>query len=234
MTAMPGGSPRARRLAVRVLHGYPRRWRARYGTEMRALLDEMPVTWRQVADLGAGAVREWLSPRVFGWPARSAAGRVQTARALKFFGVAYALDVAIYLLFSRETTPDAGWTAVLDPAATVLMAAFTARMVVGILAWRRRPRWLGRQRWLARLGSAEIAFWFVALAVRTAHDRIEPIPDYLRNPAAHVLFTHVNVFVQAHILFICSSLTRRLNRVAISSVKRGGRGFLFKLPGRND
>src|SRR6188474_3591315 len=81
---MSRGSIHARRVARRLLRWYPKPWRARYGIEMRELVDEMPVRWRQVGDLAIGAAREWLSPRAFGWPARSAAGQIQVVRGFKF------------------------------------------------------------------------------------------------------------------------------------------------------
>ena len=42
---------------MRLLRLYPRCWRARYASEMRALLDEHPVRLRTLADLLASAVR---------------------------------------------------------------------------------------------------------------------------------------------------------------------------------
>jgi hypothetical protein len=42
----------------------------RYEREMRALLEDIPVTWRQVASLAA-AICRWLR-RALGWPAITA------------------------------------------------------------------------------------------------------------------------------------------------------------------
>jgi hypothetical protein len=45
-----------------ILGLYPRRWRARYGEEMAALLDARPATWRDRRDLVRGALDAWLHP----------------------------------------------------------------------------------------------------------------------------------------------------------------------------
>jgi hypothetical protein len=49
-----------RPLALQLLRFYPRAWRQRYEGEVRALLDERPVVWRDIRDLLAGSGREWL------------------------------------------------------------------------------------------------------------------------------------------------------------------------------
>ena len=81
-----------RRVALRLLRCCPRPWRGRYLREMQALLEEMPVGWAQTANVAAGAVREWLSPRALGWPARTAAGRVMTARGWMYLTGVLAVD----------------------------------------------------------------------------------------------------------------------------------------------
>lgn len=48
---------------MRLLDLYPRRWRERYGPEMRALLDRYPVRPWTLADLLAGALRARLDHR---------------------------------------------------------------------------------------------------------------------------------------------------------------------------
>src|SRR3954467_15761315 len=85
------GSDRARRVAIGLLGWYPRPWRVRYAREMQALLEDMPVGWTQVANVAGTAMREWASPRALGWPARSAAGRLQRVRTLTFLIYAYAI-----------------------------------------------------------------------------------------------------------------------------------------------
>jgi hypothetical protein len=50
-----------RRLARRIVDFYPRAWRDRYEREFVALLDDRDdLGWRDVADIGRGAVREWM------------------------------------------------------------------------------------------------------------------------------------------------------------------------------
>jgi len=51
-----------RRLARRVLRWYPPSFRARYGSELEALVDAVPGSARTTADLFWGAVRAWLRP----------------------------------------------------------------------------------------------------------------------------------------------------------------------------
>ena len=50
-----------RRLALWVARLYPRRWRARYGEEFGALLEQAPLTWRTVLDVFSGALRMRIS-----------------------------------------------------------------------------------------------------------------------------------------------------------------------------
>jgi hypothetical protein len=58
------------RLARVALAAYPPSFRARYGAEMSALLDDLPATQPTTVDLLAGAVRAWLRPRFSGADAR--------------------------------------------------------------------------------------------------------------------------------------------------------------------
>src|SRR5580765_5730415 len=113
------GSDRAKRAAIGLLRWYPRPWRVRYQHEMQALLEDMPVGWGQVANLAAAAVREWLSPRALGWPARSAAGRLHMSRWLIFMSCAYALDQVARIIAARLVA--AGFT-VTDTVDTVRIA----------------------------------------------------------------------------------------------------------------
>jgi nitrite reductase/ring-hydroxylating ferredoxin subunit len=53
-----------RRLHRLVVRAYPPGWRARYGSELLALLGERGSGWRDVPDLLAGAVDAWLNLRV--------------------------------------------------------------------------------------------------------------------------------------------------------------------------
>ena len=57
------------RLARRIVDLYPRVWRERYAAEFLALLDDRDdLGWRDVADIGRGAVREWVTdmPKAIG------------------------------------------------------------------------------------------------------------------------------------------------------------------------
>jgi uncharacterized protein involved in exopolysaccharide biosynthesis len=48
-----------------LLHLYPKTWRARYGDEIAALLDESPKTWRTAPDIIAGAFKEQFNMQSF-------------------------------------------------------------------------------------------------------------------------------------------------------------------------
>jgi len=48
-------------LARRIVSLYPRMWRERYGLEFLALVeDRHDLGWRDVGDIGRGAIREWM------------------------------------------------------------------------------------------------------------------------------------------------------------------------------
>ena len=49
-------------MATALIRLYPRRWRQRYGEEMRELLGEQKLSFRTVADLVAGAIDARLNP----------------------------------------------------------------------------------------------------------------------------------------------------------------------------
>lgn len=53
-----------------ILRAYPPSFRARYGAELAALLDELPAGRRTTLDLARGAARAWISPRFTGPDAR--------------------------------------------------------------------------------------------------------------------------------------------------------------------
>jgi hypothetical protein len=54
----------SRRVALAMLRLYPTRWRARYGDEVRALIEDRPTRRRDVLDLARGALDAWLHPPV--------------------------------------------------------------------------------------------------------------------------------------------------------------------------
>ena len=138
------GSDRARRTAIRLLHWYPRPWRMRYEREMRALVEDMPVGWTQVGNLAITGVREWMSPRALGWPARSAAGRLWGIRLLKLLACAYALDAIARVVGLKLRSAGVEFTEVWQAAAAMLGAALGIRMcVVGAIR-------LANARWAIR------------------------------------------------------------------------------------
>lgn len=47
-------------IAQRLVRLYPRAWRARYGQEMLALLEQGSASWKDVIDLTRGAASEWI------------------------------------------------------------------------------------------------------------------------------------------------------------------------------
>lgn len=208
-----------RRLAIRLLDWYPKRWRARYAPEMRALLDDMPVAWRQVADLAIGAAREWLSPRAFGWPARSAASRIQTARGYKFFAWAAAIELGVHALVlplsaAGVAMPD------LEAAVTAVAMASVARFSLGVLFWLRRPSWFARLKVFGPLGTTEIVLWYAALVIHVTHKHLTAVPDYVRSPGLHVFMDHVFVLMVAFLILSKSARTKRLTHIATAHQKR--------------
>jgi hypothetical protein len=64
-----------RRIAQAILRCYPPAWRKRYAEEVRTLLAETGVGWRQAGDLARGALHEWVTPRGYAWPTASALNR---------------------------------------------------------------------------------------------------------------------------------------------------------------
>jgi hypothetical protein len=218
-------SRHARRLAIRLLDWYPKRWRARYAHEMRALLDEMPVAWRQVADLAIGAAREWLSPRASGWPARSAASRIQAARRYKFIAWAVAIELAVHALVlplsaAGIAIPD------LEAADRAVIIATLTRLFLGWLFrlsggrfWRRRPSWFARLKVFGPLGTAEIVLWYAVMALHLTHQHVAP-SSYVGNQRLHVLADHLSVLVWASMLLSSSARTKRLTRIATAHQKR--------------
>jgi hypothetical protein len=213
-------SKRARRVAIALLDWYPRPWRRRYAAEMRALLDEMPVSSRQAADLAVGAVREWFSPRALGWPARSAAGRVQVVRGLKFTAAVAAFEVVAHLTIT-PTSPATQAMPWLAPADIVVNILWIARLIAAGFAWKGWPRWVARRGWFGALGTIETAFWFAAVLIADVAARhAEPIPSWVREPGFHVFMEHLRPFLHVYWIFIFSARSKRLGRVVSSHLKR--------------
>jgi hypothetical protein len=57
---------RRRRLAALLLRSYPPSFRDRYGTELKALVDDSPPSTRTLLDLARGASGAWLFPAFIG------------------------------------------------------------------------------------------------------------------------------------------------------------------------
>ena len=67
--ARPGpaeGAARMSRLTSLALRAYPPSFRARYGAEMAALMEDLPTSARTTANLFGGAVRAWVRPSFTG------------------------------------------------------------------------------------------------------------------------------------------------------------------------
>ncbi len=219
---------RARRVARRLLNLYPRPWRARYQREMRALLDEMPVGWGQVTNLAGTCVREWLSPRAFGWPARAASGRILTRRNLTFVAFAYLLNglsriVAALLLDRGVTATDdlqddlAYW--IMFPILGRIVLAFSCRTIA------RYPLLAGaiaRLPWLARLSDWEVVLWLFMIQPGAIVNHMLPTPSYLTDTMA-ALKPYMDVYYVAMwcmLLLGNSGKSVRIRRIYLASFKR--------------
>lgn len=159
------GSDRARRAAIRLLRWYPIRWRARYEREMKALLEDMPVGWGQVANVAGTAAREWLSLRAFGWPSPSAAKRIQTIRWWRFVALTYAVDLVARLVAAVFVDAHVKVSTALQFRVSLLSWFVFIRLAVA-LAFRlkvlQRSRWAAtKRRWPGFLSDREIVIWMV-------------------------------------------------------------------------
>jgi hypothetical protein len=72
-------SSRLRSAAQLAVATYPPSFRARYGEELRALVDEQPPTVRGVADLVLGSARAWMTPSFVGDDATRRRQRLQAS-----------------------------------------------------------------------------------------------------------------------------------------------------------
>lgn len=220
------GSDRARRTAIRLLRWYPRPWRRRYEREMHALLEDMPVRWRQVANIAATAVREWLSPRAFGWPARSAAGRIQNIRRLTFLTLALAMDAVARAIAWGLKAAGVEVTDNMQIAAAIVMLIFAIRVCgagfvrLGKQLWARRVR--ERYTTLLSLSDKEIAVWAALLMPQLIVFHAEAIPSYLSPtmvaPRPYVHLTQL--FVWSHIALESSTRFQRLARLQAEYMKQ--------------
>jgi hypothetical protein len=212
-----------KRIALGLLQWYPRSWRNRYLAEMSALLEEMPVGWAQAANVAATAVREWLSPRALGWPARTAAGSVLTFRAVVFVGIAFALDALARLAAVRMHASGIEMSSVLEDVASVCFLVASLRLfpAMAFNVERTRSRhWMSAlKRWRRPLGPASILMCAALLLPWMFEHYFNGPESYLRpgmrtlRPYMHVL----QVWLYASILHTASRRTWRLKRVEYSS-----------------
>ena len=219
------GSHRARSVAIRLLQWYPRPWRQRYLVEMQALLQQMPVRWWQVANLALMGVREWMSPRAVGWPARSAASRVNTRRTLTFVTVAYALDGVARVLAWQIRANGMAISESISTTVAMGMLGVTIYFVAASVRYdrhvKRFPKAPEIQR-PARLRGWDIALYtclmFLWLVVRHA----EPIPSYLSAGMVKLrpYLDVIQVYTWAFVALMSSANTKRLNRVQNSMTRR--------------
>lgn len=88
------------RLAGVLLRCYPPAWRVRYGDEMRAMLDEHPVSARALFDLGRSVVRENL------WPSAGSYNGIRAValRLMTTMAVSFAVYVLTFTAFSIAQT----------------------------------------------------------------------------------------------------------------------------------
>jgi hypothetical protein len=222
----PRHRPLAKRVALQLLEWYPRPWRARYSSEMRALLEEMPVGWPQTVNVAATAVREWLSPRALGWPARTAAGRIGTARGWMFLAGAMLVDALARLLATKIS--GAGVTDE-HPLRYVVYALTLLTMIrmFSVPTFRseksRTRQWLGAVRkWRQPLTLGEI--WFCAAMILPFQ-----VLRYLGDPDEYALrefFSSFGPFINLFLVWsfsnhlrLVSLHTRRLQRVEASRQK---------------
>lgn len=224
------GSPRARRAAVALLRWYPRPWRARYQREMQALLEEMPVGWRQVANLIATGVREWLSPRAFGWPARSAAGRILTRRNLSFAAFAYALDGVARITAAQLLAAGVTVREELEDDLAWVMSALLVRISLAWLCRRkvamRSPfaAVIDRHVWLRHLSDWEVRLWLVAAVPGWIVKHALPTPVWMTSTLA-ALEPYMDVYfvwMWTSLLLMNSLRTARIRHVWLKSMKRKG------------
>lgn len=220
-------SAHARRAAIRLLHWYPRPWRARYQREMQALLEEMPVGWRQAGNLAAAGVREWLSPRAFGWPARVAAGRILARRNLMFAAYAYLLDGIARITAAQVTAAGVTVRASLEDDLAWLLGAMLIRVVVAGTCRTRiitRSRFSGlvdRHEWLRYIGDWEIALWLVVMIPGQVVQYVLPAPAWMgRTSVALEPYMEVyKVWMWTYLLVMNSRRSIRLRKIYLGSFK---------------
>ena len=214
----PRRYPRAKRVALQLLQWYPGPWRARYFSEMRALLEEIPVGWGQAANVATGAVREWLSPRAVGWPARTAAGRLLVRRGVLFMAGAYALDGIVRVVAARMHAAGIVQLDSLDTIDGVLFIFVVFRLTAAVFnstrlpsrTWRRTVTW-----WRRPLAPWEVLLCVFLLLPGMLEQHLNPFGSW-QSAASRTLDPYmymVKVWVYSYLLHWASARTFRLRRI---------------------
>jgi hypothetical protein len=190
----------------------------RYGVEMRELIDEMPVYWRQVADLSLGAGREWISPRAFGWPARSAAEAIQFVRACKFFSGVLLLDVLARAVTGRMAEAHVTLPSAVGAAAMALFILFCARAIAAHAFEAASSARLMRHPWLSRIGHVELSFWLMVMFFLHIHN-LTHVPR-TSDRIVQLTFPYAFMLIWVGALFGATVRSRRLNRIVTAYRKR--------------
>ena len=212
----------ARRVANRIIRLYPRPWRRRYGAEMQAVLEQMPVRWRQVADLAGGATREWMSPRAFGWPARSAAGRILFVRGVTYVSAAYAID-GLARLIAWKLNPSAAEIPESVGISGAMLSTVAMLRLCLALGLHRKKGLSPRLRRLSHLTPFETGIWCVAMLSWLIVEHAQPMPEYIRNPGVSTAAGFIKPYVLAWMAFQASRRTTRLTLVQSSHLRRKAR-----------
>jgi hypothetical protein len=228
MSPRATGSDRARRTAIRLLRWYPRPWRKRYEREMRVLLEDMPVGWMQVGNLAATAAREWMSPRALGWPARSAAGRLQTARMITFVTYAFVIDGIARIVAARMV---AGHFTISDTVETIIVwfqFVPLVRIAVAIACMLKRVRrsrlaaTIDRHPWLQYLSDWEVVAWLTLYFPMLVLRHAEPIPRYYTD-TMRALKPFENVYLvwlSTYVLMQRNAVTVRIRKIQTAFINR--------------
>jgi len=198
-----------------VLRRYPQPWRRRYAREMEAVLDQIPVTWGQVLDLAGGAVREWMSPRALGWPARSAAASVQKARRLQFVAVAYALDGLARLAAWKLTAT--GLT-IPDQVESIVLAAGGLCTLRFCLAMFSSKRWPGMAQRFGAFRPWEVAIFSVVMTLFFAIGHAKPPSSHA--PTLDAIANAIRPWMYSLPVARMSVRSIRLKRIEMSYLKR--------------
>jgi hypothetical protein len=164
-----------RRLSGLALRAYPPSFRARYGAEMAALVEDLPASPRATANLFLGAARAWLRPSFTGPDA--VRQRLQASAATTW--VAWCLAFCVVpamtkaLLDPPPAGPDVGIRGLMNVAAGLVVAGWVVALagafaiVIKALVpalrspQRRRLLPLLPALWLGLVDGAALATWIV-------------------------------------------------------------------------